>query len=172
MQVLRSCKKKLVSWVRCNLMTVLRAARCCLLFREPCWCAWHQGQQGQKTRSSCSLRSIGLSLRLLAWVRPAHWVGVRRLRPTCLSTKCNWESEALGNFWADSHNLVLLLWYLAGSKFVFVASLPNEELLKAIVMPLSCVQREGEVCKRQKELAWSRLFLHSHPKPWLPPQNV
>lgn len=107
--IIKLREKARVSWVRCSLVTALRAARCYLLFREPCWCAWHWVQQGQKTRSSCSLRSVGLSLGLVTRAQPAHCVWVHRLRPTYWSTKCECESEALGNFWANSHDLALLL---------------------------------------------------------------
>lgn len=46
-----------------------------------------------------------------------------------------------------------LLWCLAGPKCVSLGSPLKGELLKAVLMPLTCMQRQGEMCRRQKGLA-------------------
>lgn len=110
------------------------------------------------------LRSVRLSLGLLAWAVPANCTGAWGLRPAWLSTvsqKYYMISELIVQDW--------VLWCLAGPKYISVVSPPTGELLKAVLMPLTCMQRPGKMCRRQKGLTlivvtlawWSKSVISS-----------
>lgn len=107
------------------------------------------------------LGSIRLNLRLPAWAGPADRSGARGLRPVGVFTEYHCESEVLGNFCSDSTGFSTAALVFGGPKCVSVVwRSPKGEFLKAVLMPLTCMQRQGEMW-----LAWSWLLWHGDPKP-------